>query len=94
MLSIVDAQYQDGYKLYIKFNDNKEGVVDLSDLIIEAKKMPFRELQNQEVFKNFTVNYTIIWSDELDIAPEYLYFKTFEHDKNLQQQFQEWGYVA
>jgi hypothetical protein len=76
------------------FNDNKEGIVDLSDLIIEAKGMPFRELQNQEVFKKFTVDYTIIWSDELDITPEFLYFKTFEYDKNLQQQFQKWGYVA
>jgi len=94
MLSIIDAKYKDDYKLYVKFSDNKEGIADLSDLVLRGKLVPFKALQDQEKFKNFAVNYTIIWNDDLDIAPEYVYFKTFENDTNLQQQFKQWGYVS
>ncbi len=46
-----------------------------------------------EKFKKFQVDYTLKWNDDLDLAPEYLYFKAFENDKNLQKQFHEWGYI-
>ena len=33
MLSIIDAKYQDDYKIVVEFNDHKKGVVDLKDFI-------------------------------------------------------------
>jgi hypothetical protein len=33
MLSIKKASYQNEYKLSLKFNDDKEGIVDLKDFI-------------------------------------------------------------
>ncbi len=93
MLSIIDANYQGDYKISVEFNDNKNGIVDLKDFIINSKIQPFKKLQNIDNFKKFRVDYTIKWNDDLDLAPEYLYFKAFETDSNLTNKFQEWGYI-
>jgi hypothetical protein len=93
MLSIKKASYQNEYKLSLKFNDNKEGIVDLKDFILNGKIKPFRQLSDIEKFKQFELDYTIKWSDELDLAPEYLYYKAFENDKDLKPKFKEWGYI-
>jgi hypothetical protein len=50
-------------------------------------------LSDIEKFKQFELDYTIKWSDELDLAPEYLYYKAFENDKDLKPKFKEWGYI-
>lgn len=93
MLSILKADYENGYKILLEFSDHKKGEVDLKDLIINGKIKPFKKLENIEKFKQFQVDYTLKWNDDLDLAPEYLYFKAFENDSNLQEQFHEWGYV-
>ncbi len=93
MLSVIDAKYQDNYKVLLQFNDNKEGIVDLKDFILNGKIKPFKQLQNIEKFKTFKVDYTLKWNDDLDLAPEYLYFKAFENEKSLKPKFQEWGYI-
>ena len=93
MLSIVDAKYQDEYKIVVEFNNHKKGVVDLKDFILNGRLKAFKQLQDIEKFKNFTVNYTIKWNDELDLAPEYLYYKAFESDSNMKYKFKEWGYI-
>ena len=93
MLSIVDAKYQGDYKIIVEFNNHKKGVVDLKDFILGGKLKPFKQLQDIEKFKNFTVDYTIKWSDELDLAPEYLYYKAFENDNEMKDKFKEWGYI-
>jgi hypothetical protein len=93
MISVVNANYQDEYKIQLQFNDEKKGVVDLKDFILDGKIKPFKQLEDIEKFKNFQVDYTIKWNDDLDLAPEYLYFKTFEKDITLQNQFHQWGYI-
>jgi len=93
MLSIINANYQDNYKISLEFNDNKNGIVDLKDFILNGKVKPFKKLQDIEKFKKFKVDYTLKWDDDLDLAPEYLYFKAFETDKNLTAKFQGWGYI-
>jgi hypothetical protein len=76
MLSIVNATYQDNYKISLEFNDNKNGIVDLKDFIFNGKIKQFKQLQDIEKFKNFKVDFTLKWNDELDLAPEFLYFKS------------------
>jgi len=93
MLSIINANYQDDYKISLEFNDHKNGIVDLKDFILNGKIKPFKQLQDIEKFKNFKVDYTLKWNDDLDLAPEYLYFKAFETDNNLTAKFQGWGYI-
>jgi len=92
MISVLNAKYLTDYKLSIEFSDGRNGIADLESMIKSFK--PFNTLQDKNIFSNFEVNYTIRWSDELDIAPEYLYFKAFENDQNLKPLFDEWGYVA
>jgi hypothetical protein len=92
MLSIINAKYLNDYKLSIEFSDGRSGIVDLETKIKSFK--PYYSLIDKNIFSKFEVDYTIRWSNELDIAPEYLYFKAFENDKNLKPLFDEWGYVA
>ncbi len=93
MLSVLDATYENGYKIELEFNDHKKGKVDLTELVIAGKIKPFHVLQDIEKFKNFSVDYTVKQGDKLDLAPEYLYFKAFEDDAALQDKFRTWGYV-
>ena len=93
MLSVINANYQNNYKVFLEFNNCKSGIVDLKDLIFNGNIKPFKRLQNIEKFKNFKVDYTLKWNDDLDLAPEYLYFKAFEFDNNLTATFQKWGYI-
>ena len=93
MLAIKDAKYIDGFKIYLQFNDNREGEVDLKDFLEKTPLKPFKRLKEIDKFKNFKVDYTLIWDEDLDLAPEYLYYKTFESDPTLQEQFIEWGYI-
>jgi hypothetical protein len=93
MLSIINANYQDDYKILLQFSDNKQGEVNLKDFILNGKIKPFKQLEDIEKFKDFQVDYTLKWNDDLDLAPEYLYFKTFEKDNSLQSKFREWGYI-
>lgn len=93
MLSVINANYQNEYKILLQFNDNKKGVVDLKGFILDGKIKQFKQLQDIEKFKNFQVDYTLKWNDDLDLAPEYLYFKAFENDPSLKEKFHKWGYI-
>ena len=93
MLSILNANYENDYTILLEFSDHKKAKVDLKDFIINGKIKPFKELEDIEKFKQFKVDYTLKWNDDLDLAPEYLYFKAFKNDSSLQDKFQEWGYI-
>ncbi len=92
MLTIIEAIYQENYKILLKFNDKKSGIIDLKYFIFNTKLKPFHKLKLIENFKDFQLDYTLKWGEDLDLAPEYLYFKTFENDEKLQVKFREWGY--
>jgi len=68
------AKYIDSFRVWIKFNDNFEGIVDLESTINNDHREIFRMLQDQRLFKKFTVSAdTLVWENGLDLAPEYLY---------------------
>ena len=92
MLSILNAHYKNDYKILLEFNNHKKGEVDLKEFIVNGQIKPFKELEDIEKFKQFHVDYTLKWDNDLDLAPEYLYFKAFENDTSLQKKFHEWGY--
>ena len=91
MLSVQNASPLDNYKMKILFNNQKEGIADLSGLV---EKGVFQKIKDKKKFRTFDIDSTIIWEKgELDIAPEFLYFQAFKKEKGLQKQFKEWGYI-
>ncbi|HIP76229.1 MAG TPA: DUF2442 domain-containing protein [Psychromonas hadalis] len=77
MLSVINASYKDGYRISLLFSDHSAGIVDLEAFILDGKIKPFQVLADKKKFKAFQVDYTLMWGDELDLAPEFLYFSAF-----------------
>lgn len=92
-LHIISAEYVDGYKITIKFNNQSEGIADLSNSL---QGKVFEPLQDLTLFQEFAVDTelgTIVWKNGADFAPEYLYFLAFQDVPELQDQFHKWGYL-
>lgn len=95
MLSVEDAEYIDGYRLRITFSDGRTGVVNLERMAHEDRRPIFAALRDSKSFKDFRIDFnTVCWSNGLDLAPEYLYYLAFHDDRDLQAQFEEWGYSS
>jgi len=69
-LHVIDAEYDEAYRLKLKFNNGAEGTVDLEK---ELYGEVFEPLKNIEKFREFTLtSRTIEWPNGADFAPEYL----------------------
>lgn len=72
---IISAKYISGYKIKVRFEDGRTGIVDLSKSMNEGV---LKKLKDINYFKKFYVNKelgTICWPDGQDIAPETIYKK-------------------
>ena len=69
---VCKAEYLDGFRIEVWFNDGILKIVDLADVI---ENYPvFKPLSDLHRFKKFRVTDTLEWEDgRIDIAPEYLY---------------------
>lgn len=94
LLEILEAKYLYGYVIRLKFNTNEEFDLDLTPMIEQDKIGIYAPLKQVEFFRNFSVNYTLCWGDEIEVAPEYIYFFAHRNDIEYQSLFKEWGYVA
>jgi hypothetical protein len=80
---VTNANYLDGHRIWLEFNDKKQGVVDLTVTMEQDHRPIFRELTSEEKFKNFRLEAdTIVWENGLDLAPEFLYQKLGETKNN------------
>jgi hypothetical protein len=94
MVEVKQATYTGNYTLRLVFNNGMEGTADLKETIFDDKRAVFSILQEETNFKNFKVEHsTVIWSDQLDLASEYLFFLAFRDKPEWQKQFQSWGYI-
>lgn len=94
MLAIKDAQYLGDYRLSLTFSNGRTGVADLEEYLRKETRNVFQYLKNKEVFSDFTVkNNTLVWLDELDMAPEFLFYMSFKDEDSLRGVFESWGYV-
>ena len=95
MLAIEKAGYVDGYRLRLAFNDGRTGIADLHRVVHDDPRGVFSELREIGAFREFRVaSETVCWANGVDLAPEYLYFLTFQDDPALQERFAEWGYCG
>lgn len=71
---ILEARPLDAYKIWLKFDDDIIGEVDLSHL---AGKGVFTLWDNYENFGKFSIENgrSLAWSDEIDIDADSLYLK-------------------
>ena len=72
--NIEQAKYEADYKIFLVFDDQSKGIVDLKNFILNNNFSVFNRLQDKQQFKNFIIkNHTLVWGDDLDLAPEFLY---------------------
>ena len=70
-LEVVHAEYLEGYKLKLLFNNGEYRIADLSSSLIGEV---FAPLKNLDFFKRFSIIFnTVEWGNGADFAPEYLY---------------------
>ncbi len=90
---VEEARYLEDYKIELKFNDGKKGIVDLQS---ELYGTMFEPLKDKSIFSKVKVDEdleTIAWENGADLAPEFLYYKSFQDDASLESQFKQWGYL-
>lgn len=88
-LEITKAEYLEGYRLLVWFNDNAIKVIDLAGYLHKPHLAPLKEVG---LIRRFQLDLgTIIWEGEIDIAPEYLYNIAVETLRAGDRSQWEWG---
>jgi len=93
-LHVIDAKYIEAYKIKVAFSNGRKGIVDLEG---SFRGSFFEPLKNVEYFAKVALDHeleTVVWPNGADFAPEFLYFKAFGDEPELQAQFEAWGYKA
>ena len=94
MLRISDAEYLDNYRVRFVFDNGREGVADLHQMIFDDPRPVFAPLRDNDVFQQLFVDHgALCWPGDLDVAPEYIYYLAFRGDEGLRGLFEEWGYI-
>lgn len=94
MLCVNEAQYLGEYKIHLRFNNGKQGTANLKKTIFEDKRPVFSKLKQEAHFKQFQMaQNTLVWSEEFDLAAEYLFYLAFKENPEFQNQFKQWGYT-
>ena len=69
-IEVLKAEYVDGYRIRLWFNNNANKVVDSKSSL---NGIVFEPLKDLDFFKKFSVKYnTVEWENGADFAPEYL----------------------
>lgn len=74
LLEVISAKYMQDYRIFLKFNDGYETIIDLEETLLNEKRMIFKPLMDKKYFESFAIRLnTICWENEADFAPEFLY---------------------
>jgi len=89
LLEVTKAEYLEGYRLIVWFSDGAVKLVDLAGYLYKAHLAP---LQENGRIRRFQIDLgTIIWEDDIDIAPEYLYNIAIDTLRAGDRSQWEWG---
>jgi Protein of unknown function (DUF2442) len=70
---VMEARHVVGHRIWLRFRDGSEGVVDLDG---ELTGPVFEALRDVDAFKRFRVDevfHTLVWENGADMAPEFLH---------------------
>ena len=71
---VASVNHLPGFRLSVRFNDGKEGTVDMSGLVNSPNAGVFAVLKDEELFSKVTLHYgAVTWPGELDLAPDAMY---------------------
>lgn len=93
ILKIIEAKYLHDYIIHLKFNTDEEFDLDLYPMIKEDKVGIFKPLKQLDYFSKFHLDYTLCWGQDIDVAPEYLFFLAHRHDSKYKPLFKKGGYI-
>ena len=76
---VTDVKANEDYTLLITFADGKKRIYDARPLL---EKAVFSPLKNPAFFMRAKAEYgTVVWTEDIDIAPEYLYENSLPIDE-------------
>ncbi|HBN08998.1 MAG TPA: DUF2442 domain-containing protein [Cyanobacteria bacterium UBA8530] len=84
---VKQAEYIDGYRVTLTFED---GNVKIIDLLPYLEGEVFEPLKNPNYFKDFKVDFdadTIVWPNGADFSPDFLYEKGQSYLTGNEQKF-------
>lgn len=73
ILHIKEAKYLHDYVIWIRFNDDIEGEIDLENELEGEVFGPLRDKKKFQSFKVDPILGTIVWENGADLAPEFLH---------------------
>lgn len=74
-ISVKEANYIDGLKVEILFNDNKKSIIDFSDFFETHHHVQYNKYKEPRNFKKFAIeNGNLVWGKDWDmISPFTIY---------------------
>lgn len=79
LLDVVHFDFINDYKLLLTFENGEKREFDCATLI---EQKPFEVFKDKNYFKRVTIEYgTLVWPNEIDIAPETLYVCSTPYQK-------------
>lgn len=79
LLDVVKFDYLDEYKLLLTFENGEIKMFDCAQIMDEK---PFQVLKDVNYFKRAKIDYgTLVWPNEIDIAPDTLYVMSVNRTK-------------
>lgn len=74
LIDVTKVIVKDDFILFLEFENGEKGEFDCKTLF---NKKPFQVLKDEHFFKQAKNAFgTVVWSDEIDIAPETLYINS------------------
>lgn len=74
LIDVTKVVPKDDFILLLEFENGEKGEFDCKTLF---EKKPFQVLRDENFFKKAKNAFgTVVWSDEIDVAPETLYLKS------------------
>ncbi len=73
ILHVKEAKYLHDYVIWLRFNDGAEGEIDLANELEGEVFGPLKDINKFKSFKVDPILETIVWENDADLAPEFLY---------------------